>query len=462
MNKKNWLCAVVAAVGLLAVGAAGHSLGKPATVNASAGETDDGKTWGIIGSFPNNNWSSDYATSSATDTTNGTKTLIVNIPEGTEFKIRANTTFDSNSLGGSVLTQSRTGGDTYFEISSTNDNAKVKTGYSGQYTFVLSCALYGYGDKSFGVTVSYVAPTQFTISEYKVVDGTLNTTLIGSEKASAGYAFTPTDQHIAGANFGGWFTNETCTTAYTATTWTAVGNLYAKYTTLTTYSYTYFQLKDWTNVYIYTFGQSEVMGAWPGTKVVSGTNGQYDTVETNFQTNGGIAKCAYLTGSGDTKVIFSDGTTTNKTADLDLTDKAYYTHTSTAGDASLGIAAEWICEAEPVLEAATNQSSCAISKADATTLWNSYSAITDTTAKAAINSATVYTWVDASRATNTDVTYEAIANRLYGLSTGSSGVYSPFLNPEAKQSSWVLFASIAAAAMAGAIIFYTLRKRKHE
>jgi lysozyme family protein len=102
------------------------------------------------------------------------------------------------------------------------------------------------------------------------------------------------------------------------------------------------------------------------------------------------------------------------------------------------------------------------SKADATTLWNSYSAITDTTAKAAINSATVYTWVDASRATNTDVTYEAIANRLYGLSTGSSGVYSPFLNPETKQSSWVLFASVAAAAMAGAIIFYTLRKRKHE
>lgn len=462
MNKKNWLYAVATAVGVLALGAAGYSLGKPA-IKTAAVDADDGHTWGIIGTFPGNNWESDYVKSGAYDAATGTRKLVVSMTAGTGFKIRADNAYVV-ALGSDVLTQSRTGGADYFEAYGTEGNAKVKTGYDGQFTFTINGGEYSYGDKSYGITVAFAAQTTYAITEYKVVDGVKDATAIATETAFSGTAFTPVDQHITGTKFDGWFTDELCTSAYTATTWSAAGSLYAKYTTLSTYRYMYFQLQGWSNVYIYTFGQSEAMGAFPGTKVVSGTNGQYDTVATNFQSNGGIAKCAYLTGSGDNKVIFSDGTAANQTADLTIMEDAYYTIAGTIGDDVLGLAAGWICQAEAALEAATNSSSCTISKTDATTLWNAYNGITNTTAKAAINSATVFTWKDINRVETekANVSYEAIANRLYALSTASSGVYSPFMNPESKESSWVLFASIAVAAMTGAVIFYTLRKRKHE
>jgi len=460
MNKKNWLYAVATAVGVLALGVAGYSLGKPATKTAAV-DADDGHTWGIIGTFPGNNWESDYVKSGAYDAETGKKTLVVSMVEGTAFKIRADEAW-TKYLGGALL--SSVSSDNFSDDGSSDHNAVVKTGKTGQFTFSLSGNLYKYDDMSYGVTVSFAAQTTVAITEYKVVDGVKDATAIATETAFSGTAFTPVDQHITGTKFDGWFTDELCTSAYTVTTWPAAGSLYAKYTTLSTYRYMYFQLQGWSNVYIYTFGQSEAMGAFPGTKVVSGTNGQYDTVATNFQSNGGIAKCAYLTGSGDNKVIFSDGTAANQTADLTIMEDAYYTIAGTIGDDVLGLAAGWICQAEAALEAATNSSSCTISKTDATTLWNAYNGITNTTAKAAINSATVFTWKDINRVETekTNVSYEAIANRLYALSTASSGVYSPFMNPESKESSWVLFASIAAAAMAGVVIFYTLRKRKHE
>ena len=88
MNKKNWLYAVATAVGVLALGVAGYSLGKPATKTAAV-DADDGHTWGIIGTFPGNNWESDYVKSGAYDAETGKKTLVVSMVEGTAFKIRA-------------------------------------------------------------------------------------------------------------------------------------------------------------------------------------------------------------------------------------------------------------------------------------------------------------------------------------------------------------------------------------
>ena len=89
MNKKNWLYAVAAAVGVLALGVAGYSLGKPATVTKADIHSNDGHNWGIIGSFTGNDWQTDYAAFGAYDATTGTRTLVVNIDEGTTFKLRA-------------------------------------------------------------------------------------------------------------------------------------------------------------------------------------------------------------------------------------------------------------------------------------------------------------------------------------------------------------------------------------
>jgi hypothetical protein len=71
--------------------------------------------------------------------------------------------------------------------------------------------------------------TTFAVTEYEVVNGTLNSTKIATEYATYGVNFTPTDIAKSGYSLIGWYTDSACTTAYTATTWTAAGNLYAKY-----------------------------------------------------------------------------------------------------------------------------------------------------------------------------------------------------------------------------------------
>ena len=164
--KKIWisLSAFGLALSMTTVGLVG------ANESAFLSKADSGHTWGLIGSFSGNNWNSDVATSTY-DSENSRDVLSYTISEGTAFKIRADSAWEV-SIGGLELTQSRTGGDTYF--TNTDGNAVVNTGYTGLYTFYLLNGVYDYGDKSYGVTVTYTAVSEYTVSEYAVVSHSLS------------------------------------------------------------------------------------------------------------------------------------------------------------------------------------------------------------------------------------------------------------------------------------------------
>ena len=79
-------------IGALAFGSTAVGLvGAKSAQLTKATDADDGHSWGLIGGFSGNSWTSDVATSTAYDAATGTKTLSYLIPEGTAFKIRADT-----------------------------------------------------------------------------------------------------------------------------------------------------------------------------------------------------------------------------------------------------------------------------------------------------------------------------------------------------------------------------------
>lgn len=434
-------------------------------VATHAVDSDDGHTWGLIGSFSGNSWSSDVATSSAYNATTGTKTITYGIQEGTTFKIRADSAW-TVTLNSTILTQGRTGGNTYFEDDGTTDkNLKVKSGCSGQYTFTLQGNLYNYEDKSYGVTVAYSAATSYTVVEMAKMDSAEPVSL-ASETALSTQAFTPT--RIAKKNyvFGGWYTDAACTSAYTATILSADTTLYAKYTTASGTTNVYFGASGWTDIFVYTFGTSETLGSFPGTQT------EATAAIANVNYNGkGLYKIAIPTGEGgDTKVIFSNcigGVKQTQTADLVLTEGAYYTSEDAAdstGSTSLGSGASLVCQTVSTISGTTNVSVCEVTKANATTLYESYQGL-DSTAKAAVDVATLYTWKDANRVTEEklNVSFASVFAQLGTISSASGAGGAAMIigdNNSAWAPAWIALISLSVAALASAGLL--ISRRKHE
>lgn len=114
----------------------------------------------------------------------------------------------------SALTIALTG----FDFNGWYTNSSLTTAYSTQMIHSSTFSIYGsYSSNSYAVT------------EYEVVNGTLNNTPIATEYAPISSNFTPTGIAKSGYALIGWYTDSACSTAYTAKTWTAAGNLYAKY-----------------------------------------------------------------------------------------------------------------------------------------------------------------------------------------------------------------------------------------
>jgi len=250
-----WLLGLTA----LAVGAAGVSLSSLNSNPSKVGAVDanDGHSWGLIGSFSGNSWSSDVCSTTAHgdssaqgyESATGTKTLgPYNIPAGTAFKIRADNSWTTN-IGGSVLNSVNS---TYF---ASGDNATINSGYGGYYTFVLSGNLYNYTNKSYGVTAYYnSSSSSVNVSEYRVLGSTLEGSSFHTDTASLGVLFTPTTPSaVSGYAFEGWYTNSSCTTAYSNGRFSASTTLYAHFTsTAVTHTVSLYKhySDDSTNVYL--------------------------------------------------------------------------------------------------------------------------------------------------------------------------------------------------------------------
>lgn len=135
--------------------------------------------------------------------------------------------FESNG-GSTVTAQSVASGST---VTKPSDPTKSNYTFANWYSDSSLTSVYNFSTAVTGNLTLYAkwTPATYAIGEYEVVNGTLNSTKIATEYATYGVNFTPTDIAKSGYSLIGWYTTSACTTAYTATTWTAAGNLYAKY-----------------------------------------------------------------------------------------------------------------------------------------------------------------------------------------------------------------------------------------
>jgi len=303
--------------------------------------------------------------------------------------------------------------------------------------------------------------TDYTVSEYKVTDGTVGATVSRTETANSTVTFTPADYFVSGTVFGGWYTDSACTAAYTATTLTGDTTLYAKYTTAASAKRVYFGASGWTDVYVYTFGTSETCGTFPGTKMAATAA----VTNVNFQSKGLYSYDVPFGTGGDTNIIFSNYSGTTKiaqTADLVLTDSVYYASDSAkdyAGSADLYNAANWVKTIATAVASATNASVCSISKEDATAdvaLYKGYS----TDAQTAINGATLYTWKDINRVDTEklDVSFAAIYAQLDKISTTSTSPAAGVVLDNNTTPVLVMVISLSVAALAAGGLWMSRRK----
>ena len=472
MTKKAfWLTgAVFALLGGIGVGTATVFTKAPQTVEAT--QTGSGHTWGIIGAFPGHEWADPVATSTY-DSVKDADIVSYFIPEGIDFRIRADNSWD-HAVGFPEFSQTRTGNPgTWF--TGTGDNAQVAPGYAGTYTFAMKNGVYDYVDKSYGITINLVPEGAHYASEFAVVDGVKESTAFRTEMTLKDVSFSPATAHRTGYVFGGWFTDEVCSTPYSPVAWTADGNLYAKYTSCATTSHFYFNVQGIANLYVYTFGQSEAMGYFPGTKVMSMTNG------INFLSNGGIAQVAYYADSGDDKMVLSDGSGsyvvgTNKTNDLLISADRYYTinaEANYAGDVDKGAAAKVVYDINVARCAVTAHSGflagsvCGMTKALATVLVGEYDALTGDagvagTQKYFAATATDYVYNYENTATNVNVSISNIVGQLNLISSGTyvGGARIGLGLNENEESSLTVFILISAGCLGAVAIYFFLKKKK--
>jgi hypothetical protein len=317
------------------------------------------------------------------------------------------------------------------------------------------------------LAITLPTTASYAISEYAVVDGTAETTAMATENAFDGTLFTPTDVNRTGFIFGGWYTDVACTTAYAAKAWTAAGNLYAKYTTVTERTI-YFKTAGWTNTSVYTFGGDQEYSAWPGTVLTSDnvTNG------VAYEGKYGIIKVTLT--KNDTKVIFSDGTGgtkgTTQTYDLSIVDGAYYwvdAADGSTGDADKGSGAKVVYDINEARRAVTASGSilagsiCGISPAKAKSLLTEYDAL-NATAKGYVDAALDYTYDSTDTSKSADVPYTGIIEQLR-LIAAKSGTTPAALTGNGDSSwtpAWIALISLGVAAVASAGLL--ISRRKHE
>ena len=159
--------------GSLATLALGLTIG---AVSVTANNIKEAKaathTFGIIGSFSDNNWSSDKYT--FTTNASGDYEAVVDLSAGVSFKIRADGAWDwkrcgtnNNSDGGVGYYQfaGNANYSTWFQADS--NNAQVRTGQGGRYKFVLASDLYSvsnnYDTICSKITITKLEPHTYTL-----------------------------------------------------------------------------------------------------------------------------------------------------------------------------------------------------------------------------------------------------------------------------------------------------------
>ena len=443
MKKRLWIGVAAAA---LAVG--GVSAGLIGAKEAAPVKADTSSYY-IVGSFTNS-WS--FVDTYIMPADGGNYSLTLALAANDEFK-SAKGAWGSGELGYNSAI--------FTSPNFTSNGTNIKVSVAGQYKITRSASAW--------VSCVKQTVTEYTVSEYAVVDGTAEATAYATETAYGNASFTPTTVTRAGYTHGGWYTDVACTTAYFAATPTANLTLYAKYTTLPIDSYVYFKAPAWTKCFAYLFDAGAgQFGSWPGKQVTDVTDG------VNYQ-GSGIYRVGYNSTVGDTKIIFNVGTgdksteTKTQTADLTLTSGSYYKiDDASTGDADLGKGAAVVYDINAARRAVAASGSiavsslCGVSKANAQTLINEYDAL-NATAQGYVNSATDYTYdyTDSTHATKVNVTVNYMVAELRVIAASGSGTASIADTIHENNGLYITLGVLAAGLTAAGAMIFISKKRKH-
>jgi uncharacterized repeat protein (TIGR02543 family) len=443
MKKRLWIG--VAAAALAVGGVSAGLIGAKAAAPVKA----DTNSYYIVGSFTNS-WSFVDSYIMTADGENYSLTLA--LAANDEFK-SAKGAWGSAELGydSAIFTSPNF----------TSNGTNIKVSVAGQYKITRSASAW--------VSAVKQTVTEYSVSEYAVVDGTTESTAYATETAYGNASFTPTTVTRAGYTHGGWYTDAACTTAYVAATPTADLTLYAKYTTLPIDSYVYFKAPAWTKCFAYLFDTGDgQFGKWPGKQVTEVTNG------VNYQ-GSGFYRVGYNSTVGDTKIIFNVGTgdksteTKTQTANLTLTAGSYYKiDDASTGDADLGKAAAVVYDINAARHAVVASGSilaaslCGISKADATKLVKEYDDLgSGSTAQGYVNTATDYVYNYQDTTKGADVTVNYLVAELRVLAASGSGTASISDTIHENSGLYITLGVLAAGLTAAGAMIFLGKKRKH-
>ena len=278
--------------------------------------------------------------------------------------------------------------------------------------------------------VNYNPPTSHTVTKRAVVDGTLKADSgewsLGTDNVphNASYAY-PSDINKNGYYFDGWYTNEACTTSYTARNISDALTIYAKYTSWTDYIY-YIGGSSPVFTNIYVFKDSSAYGtSWAGDPLSSASYVSEVHGVLHFEgTDQPIYKINVPTKTGF-KIILNNGSA--QTYDITPTAGAGYYFWLNDGESkysystnmNAGAALDLLLRAESIRNSVTasgkikDYSICGISPTDAASLYNEYyDLVAD--AKHMVDTTTAYTYVSTTSSKD-DISYADIMAQLHEI-----------------------------------------------
>ena len=246
---------------------------------------------------------------------------------------------------------------------------------------------------------------------------------------------------------------------------------FKKHETTNSYIYYVTQSDQSTPDFIYTYGGGEAFGAWPGKSIHALVDVEELFLEsTDFKYCGSdgearnrvVYKIPVTIGYPADNMLVIHNNKGQQTSDLEIVaHRAYFwkDDNSFANDND-GVALDFLLQAEEMRKAAANSSICAISQANALTLWTAYQGLT-VPQKALVDGSFVLTY-DSTLEVGTygDVYYSAIMQKIgviAGALTNSSSI-NPLLNSNAN-TAIVITAIIAASTLVA--LFFVIRRRKH-
>lgn len=223
------------------------------------------------------------------------------------------------------------------------------------------------------------------------------------------------------------------------------------------YATIYIQVQEWNNPTVYAFdasnasGTLKTLGAWPGTAVTELTNG------VNFHGElGGIGKITipYVGNKANTKLVLSNNGD-DQSADVYLNPNQYYYNNGTSRE-NLGKQAAVIFNIAQAISDAG--SACDIAPATATTLVAAYDALEDTN-KSGVDSTTLWTWADKTKASSADFTFDKIIAQLRTISSGS-GTRTIGIVTNSSTNVAIVIIVISVITLSSVVAFVFIRKRK--